>query len=78
MPNTHIGIQLEYTFYAIVLLVCGFLLGGAHTIVSTWQCHDRWKKYDKIEVRYHLVRGCQIKILDEWISEKKYIKSTGE
>lgn len=71
MPNINIAIQLEYTFYFIVSIFCVFLFVIGYSSVSAWQCHQRWEN-SGLDVRYRLVRGCQIKILDEWTTEEKY------
>jgi hypothetical protein len=71
MPNINIAVQLEYAFYTVILIICASLFGVVHSSVSAWQCHQRWKNVT-INVQYHLVRGCQIKILDEWTTEEKY------
>lgn len=73
MPNINIAVQLEYAFYTIVFVFCAFIFGVVHSAVSAWQCHKRWADVT-LDVRYHLVRGCQIKILDEWVSEEKYAR----
>lgn len=71
MPNINIAIQLEYTFYCVVIMFCVFLFGVGYSSVSAWQCHERKRNNEVTEIRYKVFDGCQIKVKDQWISENK-------
>lgn len=73
MPNTYIGIQLEYIFYCIVTIVLILVFGGAIIANEDFDCNRRWE-HSGLESRYKVSEGCQIKILDKWVPEERYKK----
>lgn len=79
MPNTYIGIHLEYAVYCVLLVILTLVFGGAIVANEDYECNHRWE-HSGLESRYKLSGGCQIKILDEWTSEERYPqpKSKGE
>lgn len=77
MPNTYIGIHIEYAFYCAVLVILTLIFGGAIIANEDYDCHHRWE-HSGLESRYRLRGGCQIKILDEWVSEERYAKPRTE
>ena len=73
MPNTYIGIQLQYAVYCVMLVILTLISSGAVFAHEVYECNVRWKRTG-LESRYQFFEGCQIKILDEWVTEERYLR----